>query len=56
MGADVLITDYPEDAYEGIHQYDRDIMDGLTDYLGVSSLDDLEGAANTPIDYNGTGD
>lgn len=56
MGADAVITDYPEDAYAGIHQYDIDIMDRLADSLGVKSLDELEDMNNAPVDYNGTGD
>lgn len=56
MGADAVITDYPEDAYNGIHQYELDLMDRLSDSLGVSSFDEIDDINVSPVDYNGTGD
>lgn len=59
MGADALITDYPEDAYEGIHKYDADLMDKLYDVLNMPEPDEIESVENNSgnyIDYNGTGD
>lgn len=57
MGADVLITDYPEDAYEGIHEYDLDLIEKLSKSLELPDQDDLDKDQRLKdIDYNGTGD
>lgn len=56
MGVDVLITDYPEDAYDGIHQYDGDLMTKAFDKFSEQSFANVDSFNNEQIDYNGTGD
>lgn len=52
MDADVLITDYPEKAYDGIHQYEPDLMHLIRSGLIKTDLPDTVEA----VDYQGTGD
>lgn len=52
MDVDMLITDYPEDAYEGIHFYERNLIDRLNAILKTISFS----LDSQNIDYNGTGD
>lgn len=56
MGVDAVITDYPEDAYEGIHKYDTDLMDKLNTMFDVANLNDIDNTNIQSVDYNGTGD
>ena len=63
MDADVLITDYPEAAYDGVHKYDKDLMDSLADEFMVDEimnadelLDANEKNSTGHTDYNTEGD
>lgn len=55
-GVDAVITDYPEAAYNGIHQY-NDLEARLSEVLNVSNIDDIDNTINAEaIEYDGTGD
>lgn len=56
MGVDAVITDYPDDAYWGMHQYDKDAMEMLFSSAGVSSYEELNEIRNGQPDLEGTGD
>lgn len=52
MGVDMLITDYPKEAYEGIHRYDQSLIEKLT---AIANFPDLPLGGHS-INYHGTGD
>lgn len=54
MNVDVVITDYPEDAYNGIHKYDIDLLNKLSDTF--ENMDVVNDLGLNGVDYNGTGD
>ena len=57
MDVDAIITDYPEDAYDGIHLYDMDLINKVSEYIGVDNFTDLQDITEMEgIDYNGSGD
>lgn len=57
MDVDAIITDYPEDAYDGIHLYDMDLINKISEYIGVDDFTDLQDITGMEgIDYNGSGD
>ena len=54
MNVDVVITDYPENAYNGIHKYDIDLLNKLSDTF--ENMDVVNDLGLNGVDYNGTGD